>query len=46
MSTPKHSGFEAPIYGTTLPKGMKLKKNADGTVSRVPVKKQKKSTQK
>lgn len=46
MSRPKHSGFEAPIYGTTLPEGMKLKRNADGTITRVPIKKKKKKTTK
>lgn len=29
----RHCGFEAPVYGTLLPKGTKLKKNPDGTVS-------------
>lgn len=39
---PRHSGFEAPTYGTVLADGMRLKKNADGTVSAVPVRKKKK----
>ena len=46
MATPKHSGFEAPIYGTVLPKGMKLKKNADGTISAVPATQRKKKKKK
>lgn len=46
MATSKHSGFEAPTYGTVLAKGMRLKKNADGTVSAVPVKKKKKKDDK
>lgn len=40
---PKHSGFEAPLYGTLLPKGTKLKKNADGTVTPVYPKKSSKT---
>lgn len=42
MATPKHSGFDAPTYGTVLPEGMRLKKNANGTISAVPIKKKKK----
>lgn len=42
MSRSKHSGFEAPIRFSVLQDGMKLKKNADGTVSAVPVRKKKK----
>lgn len=29
----KKSGFNAPTIGTRYPKGSKIKKNADGTVS-------------
>ena len=36
---PKHSGFEAPAIGKVYPKGTKFKKNPDGTISPVGVKK-------
>ena len=41
-SRPKHSGFDAPIYGTVHPKGSKIKKNPDGTVDIIEPKKKKK----
>lgn len=41
-SRPKHSGFEGPVRFTVLQDGMKLKRNADGTISAVPAKKKKK----
>lgn len=30
---PKNSGFDAPVYGTVHPKGTKIKKNKDGTIT-------------
>lgn len=35
----KHSGFDAPVYGVRHPKGTKVKKNPDGTVTLIPPKK-------
>lgn len=33
------SGFDAPTYGTLLPKGTTFKKNKDGTITPVKPKK-------
>ena len=50
MSTAKNSrksGFNVPTYGTLHPKGTKIKKNPDGTITLVePDEKKKKSTKK
>ena len=35
MDDEKHSGFEAPIYGTVYPKGTTFVKNPDGKL--IPV---------
>lgn len=43
----KRSGFDAPTYGTLCPKGTKIKKNPDGTITLVePDEKKKKSSKK
>ena len=43
----KHSGFEAPVYGTVIPKGTRWKKNPDGTSTPIyPKKKDEKSEDK
>lgn len=43
MTNTKRSGFDAPIYGTVLPKGTKFKKNPNGTITPIqPTKKKKK----
>lgn len=34
-----HSGFEAPTIGEVMPKGTRIKKNPDGTISYVLPKK-------
>ena len=31
--TPKHSGFEAPEYGTVAPNGAKMKKLPNGRIT-------------
>ena len=31
--TPKHSGFEAPEYGTVAPNGAKMKKLPNGIIN-------------
>lgn len=35
----KNSGFNAPTYGTMHPKGTRVRKNPDGTVSVIEPKK-------
>ena len=35
----KNSGFDAPTYGTMSPKGTKIKKNPDGTITLIEPKK-------
>lgn len=42
-TTPKHSGFDAPVKGTALPKGTKFVKNPDGTIRPVEPKNTKKT---
>ena len=34
-NTPLHSGFEAPVIGTTLPRGTTYINNPDGTITLV-----------
>lgn len=41
----KRSGFDAPTYGTLHPRGTKIKKNPDGTITLVEPKKKKKKNQ-
>ncbi len=35
MDRPKHSGFEAPCIGVVMPRGTRIVKNPDGTISHV-----------
>lgn len=45
--TKRKSGFDVPTYGTMYPKGTKIKKNPDGTITLIePNEKKKKSTKK
>lgn len=38
------SGFDVEPYGEVIPEGTKFKKNKDGTLTRIPPKKKKKTT--
>ena len=43
-NTPKHSGFEAPTYGTVVPDGYTMVKQKNGNYKMEPVKKDTKKT--
>ena len=38
MATKKHSGFEAPVYGTVAPKGSTIRRLENGRIEIVPPK--------